>query len=117
MSHSTMGKQEPNWALVAVLRRLLTMQQHKHDPINTYYLRFKSQATFVQIQWGAFYPPRLAENNTAQEIAATSEAIITSIFLVNADSNRFRSPKESLNNDFLGGKIITRRPLTKRSTS
>ena len=105
MSHSTMGKQEPNWALVAVLRRLLTMQQHKHDPINTYYLRFKSQAAVVQIQWGSFYPPRLVENSTAQEIAAASEAIIlTSIFLANADNNRFRSLKERLNNDFLGGK-------------
>jgi hypothetical protein len=104
MSHSTMGKQEPNWALVTVLRRLLTMQQQKHDTVNNYYLRFKSNAAVLQAQWGAFYPPHMVSSTDEDVIAKASEAIITSIFLANSDNSRFRSLKERLNNDFLGGK-------------
>lgn len=50
MSHSTMGKQEPSWALVTVLKRFFALQMHKHDTINNYYLRFKSHAAVLEAQ-------------------------------------------------------------------
>jgi hypothetical protein len=85
-----------------MLRRLLTMQQRKSDGIQTYYLRFKSQAAVLQAQWGKFYPPNLAEKE--DQIDEASEAILTAIFVANSDNLRFRSLKERLNNEYLSGK-------------
>ena len=102
MAYSTLGHQEPNWSLVTVLRRLLTMQQRQGDTIQTYYLRFKSQAAVLQAQWGKFYPPNLAKNE--DQIDFASEAILTAIFLANSDNVRFRTLKERLNNEYLSGK-------------
>jgi hypothetical protein len=101
MAYSTLGHQEPNWSLVTVLRRLLTMQQRQGDTIQTYYLRFKSQAAVLQAQWGKFYPPNLAQKE--EHIDDASEAILTAIFMANADNVRFRTLKERLNNEYLSG--------------
>jgi hypothetical protein len=106
MAFSTLGHQEPNWAMVTVLRRLLNLQQHKHDTIQNYYLRFKSQATVLEAQWGIFYPPRLVdslEEVIENDKTDAQEAILTAIFVSNSDNGRFRSLKERLNNEYLSG--------------
>jgi hypothetical protein len=43
--------QEPNVALVAVLKRLTNLTQQKHDTISSYYQRFQFQAAILQAQW------------------------------------------------------------------
>jgi hypothetical protein len=108
MAFSTLGHQEPNWAMVTVLRRLLTLQQHKHDTIQNYYLRFKSQATVLEAQWGIFYPPNLVDTEQEDDESENhkkdaQEAILTAIFVSNSDNGRFRSLKERLNNEYLSG--------------
>jgi hypothetical protein len=101
MSHSTLGTQEPNMALVTVLKRLTNLTQQKHDTISTYYQRFQSQAAVLIAQWGAFYPSKLAGTQSKEAIEAAQEAFFTAIFVANADNNRFRALKECLNNEYL----------------
>jgi hypothetical protein len=76
MSHSTLRMQEPNVALVAVLKRLTNLTQQKHDTISTYYQQFQSQATVLEAQWGAFYPSKLAGNQSKEEIAKAQESFL-----------------------------------------
>jgi hypothetical protein len=103
MSHSTLGMQEPNVALVAVLKRLtnLTQPRQKHDTISSYYQRFQSQAAILQAQWGAFYPSKLAGDQSEEAITKAQEAFLAAIFVANADNHRFRTLKERLNNEYL----------------
>jgi hypothetical protein len=99
MSHSTLGMQEPNVALVAVLKRLTNLTQQKHDTISNYYQRFQSQAAVLIAQWGAFYPSKLVGTKSSTEyiIAKAQEAFLAAIFVANADNNRFRTLVHSRN--------------------
>jgi hypothetical protein len=108
MAFSTLGHQEPNWAMVTVLRRLLNLQQYKHDTIQNYYLRFKSQANVLEAQWGSFFPPNMVDSDLQDDELEdrkkeAQEAILTAIFVSNADNGRFRALKDRLNNDYLSG--------------
>jgi cell wall assembly regulator SMI1 len=78
MSHSTMGKHEPNWALVTVLRQLFTMQQQKHDTVNNYYLKISSSSQMLQSfkpsGVPSIHPNWIPLSMHAEEIARASEA-------------------------------------------
>lgn len=104
MSHSTMDTQEPYWALVNVQKKLLGLHQHRNEPVANYYVQFKSVANVLQAQWGMFYPPRMVESDSAEEIQKANAATLAAIFMANADQSKYRSLKDRLNNDFLAGK-------------
>ncbi len=144
MVHSNVGRKEPNWALVEVLKQVLSLHQQKNDSITHYYQRFSSAAQVLTTQWGPFYPPSQVEEIPERQSAARSaraaaggdgsdeeesrsrpstrtatdrqlakareetiqaaqEAMLTAIFLHNADKSRFSGLKERLNNDYLAG--------------
>jgi hypothetical protein len=81
---------------------------NKHDTIQNYYLRFKSQANVLEAQWGSFFPPNMVDSDLQDDELEdrkkeAQEAILTAIFVSNADNGRFRALKDRLNNDYLSG--------------
>jgi hypothetical protein len=135
MVHSNVGRIEPNWALVQVLKQVLSLHQQKNDSITYYHQRFTSATKVLKTQWGKFYPPSLVKSSQEPKAGAGSnreaadgdeeeddtesrppdavtarllkkahkdaieeaqEAILTAIFMYNANKSRFHGLQERL---------------------
>lgn len=104
MSHSTAGVQEPYWAMQNQLRLIIAMNQGPYETVSNYHDRFKGQAEVITGQWGDFYPSKLAASTSTTDKKASSDKLLTMIFLAGACKKRFGNLKMSLNNEYLAGK-------------
>jgi hypothetical protein len=66
------GRIEPNWALVQVLKQVISLHQQKNDSITHYYRRFTSAPKVLKTQWGKFYPPSLVKDSQEPRAGAGS---------------------------------------------
>jgi hypothetical protein len=72
MVHSNVGRIEPNWAMVQVLKQVLSLHQQKNDSITHYHKKFASATKVLKTQWGPFYPPKLVKDTPEPSAEAGS---------------------------------------------
>jgi Zinc knuckle len=104
MAFSTKGVQEPYVTLADSLRRLTAINQGTGETVANYYKRFSAVAEVMAVQWGEFYPPKLAKGTAADDIKTAKDKLLARIFLTGADKKRYGKLLEDLNNAFLAGK-------------
>jgi len=104
MAFTTDSTQNPYWTMAHVVTRFAGFNQGTKESVVNYYNRFMAMTEVVEAQWGDFFPPKMAPNDTDQEKKEAREQLLSMIFLKGADNTRFGRLKEELNNAYLAKK-------------
>jgi len=101
---STSGSQHPVWCLQRSIRRMVATNQGQNESVTHYYNRFMALAEVTEAQWGKFYPPKLALNDSEYEKEQARQQFLALLFLDGADKDRYQELKMELNNSYLAKK-------------